>query len=497
MPQDVQTEIKGVRASDRRLNSHVFKPANVARTPFMLPDLHSPRLRNSLILAALTTLVVCAPVWPGLMSFDSLIAYRQSISGVETAFWPPMHDYLFYISRKLTGGPGGLFAGQLFVLFASAGAIIGMFARTSRRHTLGFVVFAVSFFWFPTMLGTAIVNWKDVSLATFSLLALACWLGAIRASSPWLLGVAAISIGVAVAVRINGLALMLPFVALVLLYPIAKPTPLARALAAIAMVVCLLAAQATGVWRLPDFRRLPPATSLFATLQLWDLVGTSACVGENLFPPSFDGPEALTVPQLRAIYDPRHINLTMTPPAGVKPLNTPAGEVPRDVGIAWTSAVRHHPGCYLRHRAHILVNQLGMTRHVFYPTHGGIDDNPYGISFRHPAAASRVIDFVRAGADSWLRRPFWLLLLAIAAMVTALRRGPEFGAIALVLGVGSALYLASFFFLSPAADARYIFPVNVFCALLSVLALVALRQEGEFQSNAPLADPSRDTGRGS
>jgi len=449
---------------------------------FAVGEPEPPRLVASLVLAALGTLLICAPVWPGLMSFDSLFAYKQSIYGVETALWPPTHDYMFYVSRKLTGGPGGLFAGQIFVLFASAGTVIGMLARTSWRHRVAFAAFIASFFWFPTMLGTAIVNWKDVSLASFSLLAIGLWLGAVRTSSRTLIVLSAVSLGIAVSVRLNGLSLVVPFILLLLVQPTREPTRFTRTISCLAVVACLAGAYATTVWRLPDLRRLARPSDAFAQIQLWDLVGASACAGQSLLPASFQGSGALNVAELRGIYDPKHINLTMHPPAGAKPLPIPSSDVSPDVRRAWGLVIRHHLGCYLQHRALVFAYLLGVTPHVFYPTHSGIDDNPYGIRFRHPWAASRQIAFVLAGADQWLRRPIWLYLMAIAAIAVVFVRRRQSLAFALMLGIGAVLYLGSFFFFVPAGDARYIFPSNVFCALLCAVALAAVGQKSTMRA---------------
>jgi hypothetical protein len=431
-------------------------------------------MATSAVFAAVTTLVICLPMWPGLMSYDSLYAYRQSIYGVESAVWPPMHDYLFYVSRKLTGGPGGLFATQIFLLFASASAIVSMFARDRRRHALGFVLFVASFVWFPTLLGTAIVNWKDVSLTTFSLLAVCLWLAAVRRSSRWLLILAAFSLCVAMSVRLNGLPLVLPFIVLLIVQPDGHPTARVRALGIATVGAAIIVGYATTVWRLPDLRRLPAPGGAFAGIQIWDLVGTSACVGESLLPPAYRGSGDLSIAELRALYDPRHSNLTLSPPVGVKPLPTPARDASEDVRTAWLSALRQHPGCYLRHRALVFAHLLGLTRSVFYPTHSGIDANPYGLRLRHPAAAERTIAFVTESTDQWPRRVVWLYLASAVMTVVALRRRWNSSAVVLILGLGAALYAASFFFLTPAADARYLFPSNIFCALLCVLGALAL-----------------------
>ena len=444
------------------------------RTPLTDRDLQAPRALTGILVATLATLLICVPVWPGLMSYDSLLAYRQSIDGVEIADWPPMHDYLFYLSRRLTGGPGGLLAAQNFVLLFSASSIISMFARSRWQHLLGFALFVASCFYFPTLLGTLIVNWKDVPLASFGLLAIAFWLLAVRHSSRLMLTLVAVALTIALSVRLNSLPLLLPFLMLALLRPTGERRRDDRTIAAIVVVASIAIAYMSTMWRLPDLKRLPPLGHTFKGVQLWDLIGTSACAGTSLLPPAYSGQGALSVDELRAIYDPRHVDLTMLHRDGIKPLPTPADDSSAELAQAWRAAIRDHPICYLHHRQRVFEYQMGLADHVFLPTHAGIDANAYGISFRHPEAAAARINSVASGAEAWLRRPFWLYILAAIVTLLTVNGRKRSAPVAIALGLGAVLYAATFFFLAPAADARYIFPSNIFCALLLAIALASL-----------------------
>jgi len=130
---------------------------------------------------------------------------------------------------------------------------------------------------------------------------------------------------------------------------------------------------------------------------------------------------------------------------------------------------------------------MGFAEHIFIPTHGGIDANNYDISFRHPESAAARIQFVVTGADAWLRRPFWLCFLAVGATVLVVAGRRQSAPVVLILASGALLYLASFFFLAPAADARYIFPSNAFCALLLAIALAQFGERHEASATPALA----------
>jgi hypothetical protein len=153
------------------------------------------------------------------------------------------------------------------------------------------------------------------------------------------------------------------------------------------------------------------------------------------------------------------------------------GDAGGAVAQAWRKAVPANLGCYLAHRTNVFVEQMGLAQgELFYPTHGGIDDNPWGIKLAHPALSQRFNAYVAEVAPEVMHRPAWLYLLATIAVgdLVAIRANGRVVLASLLLG--ALVYPATLFFVGPAADARYIFPPNVFCALILVLSpLLAAR----------------------
>ncbi|HEX8501924.1 MAG TPA: hypothetical protein VF659_15180 [Pyrinomonadaceae bacterium] len=432
------------------------------------------------------------------MSFDSLFAYKQAVYGVETAVWPPMHDYFFFVSRALGLRAGGVFAAQTFTLFFGAGLILSMLVGGLGRFLAAFAAFAGLFYYFPTMHGTMLVQWKDVPVVSFGLLGLALWMFSVRASSWAALLLAVLSVSVAVSFRHNGLPLFLPLLLLFVVYPPRRQgVPWPRLFAAAAVVVGISGAIATTVWRLPDFRRLPSAASGFVGVQQWDLIGVSACAGENLLPPSFSAEVALSAGELRALYDPRHFNLPAEPPPGVRRLKPPPGDHSAEIVAAWKRALRNHTRCYLTHRTAVFVEQMGLNpRGVFYTTHGGIDPNPYGLRLAHKDAASFMIGHVVRGADQWWRRPYLLYVLAALTVAAAFPARLSSRWLLLALALGVLGYVASIYFLMPAADARYIFPSSAFCALAVVLGVAGLASRRDALEPQQLSDADAEPAEG-
>ncbi len=453
----------------------------------------------------LLTFLICAPTWPGLMSFDSLLAYRQSVTGVETAIWPPMHTYLLYPSRILTGGPGGLFALQTFLLFFSAALIISVFVRGMLAVVAGLVIFAAAFWIFPTLVGTAIVIWKDVPVVTFCLLGMALWFVGLRSQSPVWFGLAVFCVFIATGTRWNALPLYLPWLLLMCAFPWSfQPGIRQRLIAGVAVLVALIAAVSTGIWRLPDFKALPPAGDALVIIQKWDLVGMSACEHKNLIPQEAVIGDLPTAEQLQDNYDPRHVNITMGYERGVT-WRPETGDMSAAVKDIWAENVVSNADCYLAHRLAVHGVQMGLfDGPVFYPSHGGIDANEFGLKSADPEKVGQFVQWIRTNADESWRRAWVLHVIGVIAFVVGLFIGvlrPY--VVVLFLGIiGSEVLL---FFLAPAADARYVFPTNVMSALLLALVVPAIimRLATRFQSEddgddyaeadaiAPILNPNR------
>jgi hypothetical protein len=440
----------------------------------------NPRWALTTAYALVLTLLVCIPVWPGQMNYDGLYAWRTSIEGIETAVWPPMHAYLFWLSRTAGLGPGGLFAAQTFMIFFGAAVSAALLLRGRRLLLLALAGFAFICVLIAPMLGVMLVQWRDVTTAGFAMVGLAFWLLASRyRAAPWLVA-AAVAIGLSISLRYNAFALFALLTPLMVWRPFAdQPAPArARALAAIALAASIALAWASVQWRLPDFERLPPATT-GANIQVFDLLGVSACEGRSYLPLSVTHGLPLTGEQVRELYDPRHVQLSFKAHPGIPRLyavhrfQTP--QMRAEVAQAWRAALREHFGCYLKHRNAVAMQQMGLAAgEVFYPTHGKIDDNPYGIRLAHPAASQAMTAYVWRAAHQWWSRP--ALLYAAAALVTgalALRRDPRV-LVAAALAGGACANEFLLYVIAPEADARYILPGNVFLAFVVAAGLAML-----------------------
>lgn len=437
--------------------------------PTLAERLGEPGWLASFLVAAVATVAVCYPVWPGYMSYDSLFAYQQARYGVQTMLWPPLHTYMFQISEAVGAGVGGVLVFQTFTLFAAAGVILHLLVRSRAVAFLLAVAFAALAFLSPAVLGPMLVHWRDVPTASFAFLGVAFWLLAARRNQALLLAPAALAFGCAVALRYNAFVLAAFLLALMVWQPLlGRPARFARPIAALSVVAALALAWASTQWRLPDLMRMPTPAN-FAGTQQFDLIGISACADRNYLPAGV-APPGTSAYHIRKTYDPRHLHATLAPKPGVpRFLETDArGQVQQ----RWLPVILEEPGCYVAHRMAVFVEQMGMAKEgVFYPTHGAIDRNSFGLAVADPDASAQVMGYIGATRDDIWRRPAWFYVLAIALGGLAALRERAHAPLLLALLAGALAYPALLFVASPAADARYIFPSNVACLLIALASL--------------------------
>lgn len=423
------------------------------------------------VLSAILTALACWPSWPGYMSYDSLWAYEQAVHGVQTALWPPLHSYLFMASRAVGAGAGGVFAAQTFALLA--GAFLTIHVLTARRPLAWTLClfFAGGAVYFPTIYGALLAQWRDVTTAGFAILGIGLWLAAAERRSYPLLALAILAMSVAVGLRYNAFVLVGPSILLMIWRPFLDRGPAwsARASAIVLLVAGMGAAWASTQWRLPDGLALPRPEN-FAGTQQFDVIGISACAGRNYLPAAITNGQPITVAQIRRAYDPRHLLQTLKPKPGVPRMVETDGF--GAIQATWRDLLVREPACYLAHRGAVLVEQMGMAKaEVFYPTHGAIDANRFGLTLARPEASRAAVDYVLRHANEPWRRPWVLYALAAGLGLLAAAVTRPAAPLVLALLAGGFGYPALLFLVGPAADARYIFPSNVLCLLIAVVSL--------------------------
>jgi hypothetical protein len=419
--------------------------------------------------------VLCWPTWPGYMSYDNMFAYKESLEGITTAVWPPAQAYFYWLSRNLGMEVWGFYLFQTICLTVCSLIVIGFFLKDRRALYMATALFAATLMIFPSLWGTIAVQWKDVATTGLALLGVVCWLMAVRHRSwAWLVG-AALAYSISVALRYNAFPLTFFAILLMVAYPFGPAsTRNTRLISFFLAFMALLVAYASTTYRLPDFQKLPSNRG-FVGIQVFDLVGTSTCAQENIVPSGVSKDVPVSVDQLTRMYDPRHVHITIAPRDDLPQLfETDADGA---VSTAWLEAVTGKTSCYLWHRWNVFRVLMGLNDGpLFYPTHGTIDQNPYGIELANEDRSKTFNQYILQMADIFALRPFWLYLLAATTTVLTLGKDMPGRITRSALLAGAYAYPATLFFVAPAGDARYIFPSTIFCLILICINIGLLLQ---------------------
>jgi hypothetical protein len=425
-----------------------------------------------LLAPALAAGFVAGSVWPGLMSYDGLLAFTESARGITTSTWPPIHAYLLTLSGQFPMAPGSVIFLQVFCLGAGGVVVAFRLFRSTLQASLAAIVYLAALVLSPSVTGTLAVHWRDPLTAAFFALAAAAWIAPPGRSS-WLgliLGVAAAT--VCLSLRYNAFPVVVPLTCLMVYrvwrYPPARPGRLAAILLLLAPYPL---AVASVTWRLPDLQRLPRVENI-STTRLFDIVGVGACSGKSFLPVA-PGAKMMAPPEiLQKVYSPVHANLV------IADLRTRGYATKFSLGelrAAWFEAVRHDPLCFLSHRRLVFLAQVGALKgDPFYITHNGIDPNPFGFRLARPDRAAAYVTGVAEQAHAYWNRPAVLLAVSLVLMLLSFRAAPSRRLVKLALALGAIGFTGLLFLVSPAADARYIVPALAAAALLAGISAADL-----------------------
>jgi len=413
------------------------------------------RLPVSFILALIAAGTILVAVYPGFMSFDSVLALHQARTAVSGGDYPPFVSYVWRVFDFIWPGPALMLSVQNFVLVLSFAAIMRTFGYRTPIIVVAVAIFCLT----PPLLGPMLVVWKDVAVSASLCAAVFFLLAAKRAPNPHLwtgAGLAMLFCGAAY--RMNAIAAVLPLVAWLSYDGIFSRRGRARAFAAgvAALAGIALAVFIVNGYRFPSMVRFPAPFGI-ENVMAHDLAAMTAMTGKNLMPASGRHPSSDdSVEYFRRIQDPRHTNFEKANDKEGR-LWTVLG-LPRTVlYAAFVSAVRSEPQEYLARRYAVFRELVGLTDGPTYmATYVGIDANDEGITHRPSQLTARVLDYIRNESYSTLGKPwFYYLLGTIALAISVVRRRSVSCATAVAVYSSGALYVLPFFFITPAADVRY------------------------------------------
>jgi hypothetical protein len=439
------------------------------------------------------------PLYPGFMSFDSVMQLGQALDPSTLADWhPPVMTALWWLLMALTGGSvGSMLVAQLGLLWAGLTLLAVHVFRRSGRRLLSLLPLLLGVL--PHVASTSAVIWKDGQLA-FALLGAVVLLLFVRRGldRAWLrwsaVAVAVLLLAYAGAVRYNALPAIVPLLFL-LTWPGARRARRYRvALAATAVVGALVATPAIDAVRPVQATHPAASVMLDDVLHLYSLEELRSA---EVSPPLRDYLVTLATtcpPETRDVnYTWRCANTTGSIPSVFL---THADELQ---GL-YLSGIAEHPLDYAAFRVRVFGEFLHTPPDEVFVTWSTIGANPYGLVFE-PNPASRALDTYVSVASrdfGFVFMPWAWLLAALVVLVLGWRRRAtaEHAGVVLALGASSVVYVMTYLPMVIGYDYRYVYWPAIAVSVAAVLLLLDRRstEAGADHGPADVADglPVRD-----
>lgn len=460
---EVPTKISAVRGNFKVLKTLLFACMGAYNVPGSVRQT-VPGAWPIALVCFLGFLFSVLAFFPGWMSPDSFALYIDASRDIYRDWQPVMMGWWWRQLNHIYPGPA-LFLIQNLILYWGAW---GLIALASRRR-IGRFAYLIPLigFWAGLLFPLGQI-WKDIAFASSMFFAWAMLINAyfqprklnfVERLGVFVLGVFAFG------VKTNGVV-ALPF--LFGFWVCVEGWKKSNRIMQTALALCItLGAVAVAHFTVPQDRI--EKESPFQYTQTYDLLAISVKTDQNLLPSYINTRIGDASNSLRQMYWIGGNNVLYYNTVGTL-TTTNAAEL-ADLKNLWVSAVIHYPREYLTHR---LDNFLALLRwgettpaYVAVPR---IDENPYGLKFE----SNKFSDWLASQPNRhpWMFSPWvYAALLLVSTGVLICLKWHR----ALVVSLcGSAVFFVGpHFFITPAADYRYLY-YSYFCAL--ILAFFAFRE---------------------
>lgn len=411
--------------------------------------------------------VQLAAFWPGIMIWDAIRQYRQSLSGVYDDWHPPAMNWLWRQLLPIRGGPAPMLVLQALLYWGGFATLAAAALRRGRRWQ-AVAIGACALLPIPFVLVGAVL--KDSLMA--GALLLAGGLVALRREGEWPLRAVAIALLIAAAtLRFNALPACLP------LLVVALPAAWRRTWRRLALTTIVAAVPL--VLAMPVANRLLHAqkSGVELSLVIYDLGGIGRFAGVDAFPPvAVADPVAVNAHCYKPVSWDSYAWWGPEPcPIGFTNLQPAFAAHHLDPYRLWVGAIVAHPLAYAEHRlAHFNDNSRFLVHDADLPTLSlQTDPNPWNFALA-PSALRDTLGAVAAWSSHMpLGWPICWLALGLGIILLAL--GQPTKTIALPLALSAWLYGMSYLPLSVASEVRYHFWTMTGIALATVIVLADAR----------------------
>jgi len=430
----------------------------------MRPAASTTSPRPIFLIIVLGFLVSSMTFFPGWMSNDSIMQYREARAGEYNAWHPVLMAWWWRQLDFVYQGPA-LFLIQNLLLYWGGW---GVLANAIRRDAGQYAYLVPLLGLWPGFFFVLGQIWKDVAFASCLFMGWAivinayCWQ---RKTSRLEQCALIILLSFAVGVKINGIV-AIPF--LVLFWQFNERTRLSAGSALLAsLITAAIFLIPYGIVRLLPVKNDSP----IQYTQVYDLFAISVKTGENRLPGYINDRVQQPLSELKKMYgfgqnDRLFYGITQDLIGLRAPTSSDAAELQR----SWLSAISSNPGDYLIHR---LGNFLSLLRigqssaaHVATPS---VVTNEFGIKFEKNMVSEWLAD--QPETHPWIFYPWLYLLLALISSLVLLNSN-RYKIPTLLLNSSSLVFVATHFFIAPAADFRYLY-YSYFCSAIVVIFAIS------------------------
>jgi hypothetical protein len=323
-------------------------------------NLHARRTLISWPLMAFGGVLTYITYFPGLMSTDSVDQLRQAQTGTFVDWHPPIMAWLWSITNHFIPGPQGFFLFLITLYWLGFGLLLVYFSRLTLPRYLIALLLPFS----PIFVNFVGTIWKDV-------LVFGCFLTALGLILLWrphyklnyLIGVfICLLLLTGTLARYNSVLAAIPLLVLWIWPEPAASRPLISAGGRLAVCTVIVSVIWAASGKLLDhFVFHSEKTSIQNSLFMWDLVGISQRIGQNLVPGNWSEAQSKEI-VYDCAYNHMSIDTVMFNECSfVSDALHQSGQWQAGLFPAWARAVVEHPEAYLYVR-------LAYAHTLFWPT---------------------------------------------------------------------------------------------------------------------------------
>lgn len=422
--------------------------------------------------------------YPGMMSPDSIAALNAGREGTFVDINAPLMSALWAALDRFIAGPGAMFILQAAVFWGAC----ALFWKAVTRESFGLGLALVLFGFLPHILSQTVVIWKDIAFGGSLFFAAALLYYAKKTGSKAAILISPVFLFYAYAARLNALPAVLPLaVWSAFVFFTVFETGRSRVFAGVAGIayfVLLTAGVYTVTYGLTGGRSVYP----FQQVYLYDLAALSLAKGQPLYPDYIRADEKFSLERVAERYNERSaadLIYPDVPKSGDLPALklTEDGREVAELKRAWTSAVKDDPATYLKHRARVFAQLIGLGRAVTAPYwEQGFSSSPP--EFRAEGNAATAIltkyfsAFGRPAPQTLFFRAFiWMVLCGFFLYKALRRRLAGDWDLVFVLSVSTLLFIFAYFPTTPSTEFRYLFWPAISSALTVIFGVHLLRRE--------------------